>query len=59
MLRKIHLRFTPSENGVGQVLGELETRVMEVVWENPGITARSICSTLKESNLAQTTILTI
>ena len=59
MLRKMRLRFRPSEEGVEQVLGELESRVMKLVWENPGCTARSICSRLDKSNLAQTTILTI
>ena len=59
MFRKTRLRFQPGGKGVDQVLGELESRVMNLVWENPGATAREVRSWLSERNLAYTTIVTI
>ena len=53
------LRFQPSGEGVDQVLGELESQVMSLVWENPGATAREVHSRLGKLNLAYTTIVTI
>ena len=56
---KRRLRFQPSGEGVDQVLGELESQVMSLVWENPGATAREVHSRLDRLNLAYTTIVTI
>lgn len=53
------LRFRPSGSGVEQVLGELESQVMRLVWEHPGATAREICRGLNRPALAYTTIVTI
>jgi predicted transcriptional regulator len=55
----LKLRFHPSGSGVEQVLGELESRVMRLVWENPGATAREIYRGLDRPDLAYTTIVTI
>ena len=59
MFPKRRLRFQPAGEGVDQVLGELESQVMSLVWQNPGATARDIHSRLDELNLAYTTIVTI
>ena len=56
---KRRLRFQPAGEGVDQVLGELESQVMSLVWQNPGATAREIHSRLGKLNLAYTTIVTI
>ena len=55
----MRLRFLPAGKGVDQVLGELESQVMTLVWENPGATAREVYSGLGKPNLAYTTIVTI
>jgi predicted transcriptional regulator len=55
----LKLRFQPSGSGVEQVLGELESQVMRLVWENPGATAREIYRGLNRPDLAYTTIVTI
>ncbi len=59
MSPKRRLRFQPSGEGVDQVLGELESQVMSLVWQNPGATAREIHSRLGKLKLAYTTIVTI
>ncbi len=59
MGQKMKLRFQPSGEGVDQVLGELESQVMTLVWDNPGATAREIYDWLSKLNLAYTTIVTI
>lgn len=53
------LRFQPSGEGVDQVLGELESQVINLVWEKPGSTAREIHGELGRLELAYTTIVTI
>ena len=50
------LKFQPSGEGVDQVLGELESRVMRLVWDNPGATARETYNRLGRPKLAYTTI---
>lgn len=52
-------RFQPSGEGVDQVLGELESQVMNLVWEYPGSTARETYKRLDRPKLAYTTIVTI
>ena len=52
-------RFQPSGEGVDQVLGELESQVMNLVWEYPGSTAREIYRRLGRPHLAYTTIVTL
>jgi predicted transcriptional regulator len=52
--------FRPSEKGVPQVLGELESQVMKEVWRNPDCTAREVLDHLRrERSIAHTTVLTI
>ena len=52
--------FRPSQKGVPQVLGELESKVMKEVWRSPHCTAREVLDRLRmESTIAQTTVSTI
>jgi len=52
--------FRPSETGVPQVLGELESKVMQEVWSTPKCTAKEILDRLREQRkIAHTTLLTI
>lgn len=55
----MRLSFRPAGQGVGQVLGELETKVMEQVWAKPGCTARDVLEGLRPRRLAYTTVVTI
>ena len=52
--------FRPSSRGVAQVLGELESAVIEQVWQNPDCTARDVLNRLADQRrLAYTTVVTV
>jgi predicted transcriptional regulator len=55
------LSFKPDKKGLQQVLGELESEIMEILWEKrDGITGRQIYENLKQKKrLAYTTVLTV
>lgn len=57
---KITMRgFKPGARGAGQVLGELETAVMEVLWRTPGQTVNEVEEHLRQRRgSAHTTVLT-
>ena len=57
---KIALRgFKPSARGAGQVLGELESAVMEVLWTEPEQTVNGVEERLRNNReIAHTTVLT-
>lgn len=51
--------FKPGARGAGQVLGELETAVMEVLWREPGQTVNEVEERLqRRREIAHTTVLT-
>jgi len=52
--------FKPLNKGVAKVLGELEARVMEIIWDLGDATVKDVHGIInKEKKLAYTTILTI
>ena len=57
---KITLRgFKPGERGAGHVLGELQTAVMELLWQEPGLTVNEVEERLqRRREIAHTTVLT-
>ncbi|MDQ3175618.1 MAG: BlaI/MecI/CopY family transcriptional regulator [Acidobacteriota bacterium] len=57
---KIILRgFTPGGRGASHVLGELQSAVMEVLWDNPGLTVNQVEERLqRRRDIAHTTVLT-
>lgn len=57
---KIILRgFTPGRRGAGHVLGELQTAVMELLWDMPGLTVNQAEERLqRRRDIAHTTVLT-
>ncbi len=57
---KITLRgFKPNARGAGQVLGELETAVMEVLWRESALTVNQVEERLQQRRqIAHTTVLT-
>jgi predicted transcriptional regulator len=57
---KITLRgFKPNARGAGQVLGELETAVMELLWRESGQTVNQVEERLQQRRqIAHTTVLT-
>jgi predicted transcriptional regulator len=59
-LPRIALRaFKPGAPGIGTVLGELETTVMELLWKHPGQTVTEVeRSLLRSREIAHTTVLT-
>jgi len=57
---KITLRgFKPGSRGAGHVLGELETAVMELLWQKPGQTVNEVEERMQQrGGRAHTTVLT-
>lgn len=57
---KIALRgFRPGARGAGHVLGDLESAVMEVLWDKPGQTVIEVEERLRQKReIAHTTVLT-
>ncbi|GAV23274.1 BlaI/MecI/CopY family transcriptional regulator [Carboxydothermus pertinax] len=52
--------FKPQNKGVAKVLGELEARVMEIMWDLGEATVKDVHKVInQEKRLAYTTILTI
>ncbi len=52
--------FRPTGKGVAQVLGELESAVIEQVWRHPSCTAREVLNRLAgQRRLAYTTVVTV
>lgn len=57
---RMKLVFQPSKKGVSQVLGELESRVMQEVWSTRGCTTREVLDRLRaKPGIAYTTVQTI
>ena len=56
----MQLTFRPSRQGMNQILGELESQVMKVVWGNGRCTAKDVLAALEgDKKHAYTTIGTI
>lgn len=52
--------FRPREKGLAKVLGDLETAIMEVVWEMGKASVRDIYDTLRgKRKIAYTTVMTV
>ena len=52
--------FKPGKRGAGHVLGELQTAVMEILWQKPGLTVNEVEERLqRRREIAHTTVLTI
>jgi predicted transcriptional regulator len=60
ILPKIALKsFSPGKSGAAQVLGELQTAVMETLWREPDLTVTEVEQRLqKKREIAHTTVLT-
>jgi predicted transcriptional regulator len=60
ILPKITLKsFSPGKNGAAQVLGELQTAVMETLWREPDLTVTEVEQRLQKSReIAHTTVQT-
>src|SRR5262245_19599527 len=51
--------FKPGSKGVGHVLGELQTEVMEILWREPELTVNEVETRLQSCrSVAHTTVLT-
>ncbi|MHB9053211.1 MAG: BlaI/MecI/CopY family transcriptional regulator [Thermoleophilia bacterium] len=54
------VNLKPSKKGVRQVLGDLETDIMEILWRKNQASVREVHETLaKERNIAYTTVMTV
>ncbi len=51
--------FSPGKRGTAQVLGELQTAVMEILWKDPDLTVTEVEQSLqKKREIAHTTVAT-
>jgi predicted transcriptional regulator len=52
--------FRPHKLGLGKVLGDLESEIMEVVWQRDGVLVRDVHRELaKRREIAYTTVMTV
>ncbi|MCI0412285.1 BlaI/MecI/CopY family transcriptional regulator [bacterium] len=52
--------FDPNKRGLEKILGELETKVMEIAWAKGNTTVRQVYERLQEErDLAYTTVMTV
>lgn len=52
--------FRPSNAGMQKVFGELESQIMEYIWEHQQSTVREVCDAMKgEKNLSFNTVMTV
>ncbi|MDJ0842494.1 MAG: BlaI/MecI/CopY family transcriptional regulator [Acidobacteriota bacterium] len=52
--------FQPHKDGLGRLLGELEARIMERLWESGNASVRQVHSALSEDGkIAYTTVMTV
>ena len=52
--------FRPHEKGLKKILGDLESEILEMVWEMEPVTVREIYENLtREKKLAYTTVMTV
>ena len=59
-MKSFIFKFDPKEKGLRQVLGDLEYDIMEIIWENKGVSVRTVHDILKKRrNLAYTTVMTV
>jgi predicted transcriptional regulator len=57
-MRKFNLSFHPSKKGFEKILGELETQVLEIIWERSEVSVRDVFEVLDNRRpLAYTTVL--
>jgi predicted transcriptional regulator len=59
-LKSLIKLFKPSEEGLRQILGELESEIMEIVWLKKEASVRDVLLELKKSKeIAYTTVMTV
>lgn len=59
-LKKYSFTFDPNKKGLRKILGDLETDIMEIIWEKGEITVRQVYEKLKEKReIAYTTVMTV
>ena len=59
-MSKYRFNLDPEKKGLNKVLGELETIIMELVWEEGEVTVREVHTVLHESRgVAYTTVMTV
>ena len=60
MVRGKIKEFRPHKLGLGKVLGDLESEIMEIVWEHDGVLVRDVHRILaKRREIAYTTVMTV
>ena len=58
MPRRISFHYDPSRKGLGQVLGDLELDVMEVIWKRGQSTVREVLERLRR-DVAYSSVITV
>lgn len=58
--KKYSFTFNPDKKGIRKILGDLETDIMELIWEKEEATVRDIHDRLKKGrDIAYTTVMTV
>ena len=59
-MRRIKFSFKPEKKGLKKFLGELEEKILNVLWEGKKLTGREVFEKVsKEKKVAYTTVLTV
>lgn len=59
-MKSLIKRFIPSEEGLRQILGELESEIMEVIWSKEKASVREVLLELEKiKDIAYTTVMTV
>ena len=59
-IKNYSFTFNPNKKGLRKILGDLESDIMEIIWDNGDITVRQVFENLNEKrNLAYTTVMTV
>ncbi len=59
-MKTFSFTFNPNKKGLRKILGDLETDIMEIIWQKGELTVRQVYETLRDTrSIAYTTVMTV
>ncbi len=59
-MKNFSFTFNPNKKGLRKILGDLETDIMEIIWQKGELTVRQVYETLQDTRgIAYTTVMTV
>jgi len=59
-MKTFSFTFNPNKKGLRKILGDLETDIMEIIWQKGELTVRQVYQTLQDTrSIAYTTVMTV